>query len=182
LDIKAVNYCKSKGLNVWQGDFSVNKFEENYFDVIIVNHVIEHLFELDSFLCLCNKYLKVGGKLIVSTPNTNNWQYKLIYKKDWMPLDAPRHLNLFNNENLEIIIKRNNFKITKNISSLRTDAWVSIVSRNLQIKDQFLIGKDKKSVLDLIVGLVQQHISVLIAIFNKKMSSEIILISEKNNL
>lgn len=178
-DEKAVSHCQSKGLNVQKGDIASLKCEDNYFDAIIVNHVIEHIYDIDDFLKDCYKKLKPGGKLVIATPNSNSWQHRYLYKKNWMQLDAPRHLNIFNPQNLTKVVERNGMKKLSLFTSFRADAWVSIVSRNLQKRAQFIIGKDKKSITDLILGLFHEKISVFLSFFDKYLSDEVVIIAGK---
>ena len=71
---KAINYAKSKYIkpNLSFQIISSSKplpFEDNYFDVIISSHVIEHIPNVSSYLNELNRILKVNGVLILSTPN-----------------------------------------------------------------------------------------------------------------
>ncbi len=177
-DPKAVEYCRSQGLNVNLGDIQSQNFPDDFFDAIIINHVIEHVHDVEELLKNCFKKLKKGGRLVVATPNTDNWQHRL-YKKDWFQLDPPRHLHLFNIKNLEKIITRNNFSIVKSFSSIRMDAWSTIVTRGFKRKGRFNIGKDKKNLSDLVLGIFHQYLSFLLIQFNKNSAGEAIIIAQK---
>jgi len=48
-------------------------FEDNFFDVIHANQVIEHLFNTDNFLYEVNRVLKKDGYAIISTENASSW-------------------------------------------------------------------------------------------------------------
>jgi 2-polyprenyl-3-methyl-5-hydroxy-6-metoxy-1,4-benzoquinol methylase len=177
-DSKAVEHCKSKGLKVSLGDIPSQNYPDDYFDAITINHVIEHVHEVDELLLNCFKKLKKGGKLVIATPNVENWQHKF-YGQYWFQLDPPRHLHLFTIGNLETIVKRNGFSVLKSFSSFRMDAWSTIVTRGIKKNGRFVIGKDKKSVVDLIVGIFHQNISYILTRFNKKAAGEIVLIATK---
>ncbi|HWZ23094.1 MAG TPA: class I SAM-dependent methyltransferase [Cytophagaceae bacterium] len=177
-DAKAVEFCNSLNLNVCLGDIRSQNYPDNYFDAITINHVIEHVHEVDELIKDAYKVLKKGGELIIATPNTQNWQHKL-YGKFWFQLDPPRHLHIFNIDNLEKVVKRNGFEVHKSFSSIRMDAWSTIVTRGVIRKGDFKIGVDKKKISDLIIGIVHQHISWILSIFNKKYGGEIIVISKK---
>jgi 2-polyprenyl-3-methyl-5-hydroxy-6-metoxy-1,4-benzoquinol methylase len=177
-DIKAVNHCKSKGINANTGDIPSQNYPDNFFDVITINHVIEHVHEVDTLLADCFKVLKKGGKLVIATPNTESWQHS-IYHEHWLQLDPPRHLHIFNIDNLETVVKRNSFTIVKSFSSSRIDAWSAIVSRAVRRKGYFGIGSEKKTIGDLISGLFQQRVSHGLSVINKKLGGEIILTATK---
>jgi SAM-dependent methyltransferase len=76
LNNEAVEVCKKKGLNV------VNELIEGYsakhegkYDVVCAFQVLEHVYDVHSFLNGCIKCLKPGGKLIIGVPNNNPWYY-----------------------------------------------------------------------------------------------------------
>jgi 2-polyprenyl-3-methyl-5-hydroxy-6-metoxy-1,4-benzoquinol methylase len=59
-------------LRSWDSNRFFNKF-----DLIIAIEVIEHIKESDATLLLLNKYLKAGGKIILSTPSVNAPLYRM---------------------------------------------------------------------------------------------------------
>ena len=46
----------------------------NFFDVIVCNNILEHLFDPKATLFKLRKYLKESGMIIVGLPNIANWQ------------------------------------------------------------------------------------------------------------
>jgi methionine biosynthesis protein MetW len=177
-DKKAVDFCLSKGLKVNTGDIHSQNYPDNYFDAITINHVIEHVHDVDELLRSCSQKLKKGGRLIIATPNSANWQHKL-YGKFWFQLDPPRHLHIFNIHNLETIVNRNNLNVIDSFTSIRMDAWSTTVTRAIKRNGRFNIGKDKKKMSDYLVGLIHQNISYIYTKFNKKAAGEIVLIATK---
>ena len=65
------------GLNVVQGVAEDIDFSENYFDVVIMWGVIEHLKDPQRVLQKINKILRGGGLLLIYTPNANSLFHKL---------------------------------------------------------------------------------------------------------
>lgn len=63
--------AKKRGLKVMNIDIENNNlpYEDNYFDVIILADIIEHVFDTDLLLRKCFKVLKKNGTLILTTPN-----------------------------------------------------------------------------------------------------------------
>ncbi len=178
VDPKAVAYCKEKGLNVNVGDIPSQNYPDIFFDAITINHVIEHVHEVDELLKSCYPKLKKGGKLVIATPNTKTWQLKL-YQENWYQLDPPRHLHLFNPTNLEVVIKRNQFDIIESFTSVRMDAWSTTMSKVIKRKERFVAGRDKKKMSDFLLGLFHQNINVLIKLFNRHSGGEIVIIATK---
>ena len=94
-DSKAVNYCNERGLDVKCGDLAQQNFENDCYDVITINHVIEHVPDAGQLIEECYRILKPGGCLVIATPNTESWIHKTIFKENYFSLDPPRHLFLF---------------------------------------------------------------------------------------
>jgi 2-polyprenyl-3-methyl-5-hydroxy-6-metoxy-1,4-benzoquinol methylase len=63
------------------------------YDVITLYHVIEHLEDPSTALRVLARHLSPHGILVISTPNPNSLQFKML-GRFWVNLDAPRHLSL----------------------------------------------------------------------------------------
>lgn len=48
-------------------------YEDNFFDIVISNQVIEHFLDKDYFLGECHRILKDGGLFICCTDNISSW-------------------------------------------------------------------------------------------------------------
>ncbi len=48
------------------------------FDVVSALEVIEHMIDTDTFLAECQRHLKVGGLLVLSTPNINSLRNRIL--------------------------------------------------------------------------------------------------------
>ncbi len=48
-------------------------FQDNQFDVLVSNQVIEHILDLDNFISEARRILKLGGYFVVSTENLSSW-------------------------------------------------------------------------------------------------------------
>ncbi|MCU0350988.1 MAG: class I SAM-dependent methyltransferase [Flavobacterium sp.] len=179
-DENALNYCKSNGHKVFSVNNFLNEPEEPKYDVIILNHVIEHLYDPRLVLKKLNKRLKAGGRLIVATPNTDNWQ-RAVFGKFWFQLDPPRHIMLFNSKNLEELLISTGYIIEKSITTTRMDAWSTIVSIEVKRKGRFQIGVDKKSYYSLLLGIIHQLISQFLLLFKKYSGGEVIVFCNKSN-
>lgn len=69
-----IQESEKKGIQI--KNFDLNKhfdFEDNLFDVIHANQVIEHLHDSDVFLSEIYRILKKGGYAIISTENASSW-------------------------------------------------------------------------------------------------------------
>ena len=64
-----LEYCRSKNIECFK---ELSYFEKNFFDVITIFHVLEHLDNPIETLNKIKKYLKPNGKIIIEVPNGND--------------------------------------------------------------------------------------------------------------
>lgn len=93
IDPKAVATCRSLGLNVIQGDAFHPTLTENFFDVITMSHVIEHVADQQGLLRRVNTLLRPGGKLWLAAPNPQSVGLSL-FRSSWSELHPPCHLSM----------------------------------------------------------------------------------------
>jgi len=69
-----ISLAQSKGIIVEKGDLNkLIPFENNAFDVIHANQVIEHLYDTEKFMLEINRLCNVGGYIVLSTENASSW-------------------------------------------------------------------------------------------------------------
>lgn len=64
---------------------------EGPFDLILVNHVLEHYFEPKKLLDECSRLLSPTGRLIIAVPNFSSFQSRF-GRESWFHRDLPIHL------------------------------------------------------------------------------------------
>lgn len=71
--------CKDKKIKVNHLDLDIHtlSFEDNKFDVIVSNSMIEHVFFPDNTIKEGVKVLKNGGKFVIMVPNIGHWRFRL---------------------------------------------------------------------------------------------------------
>ncbi len=109
---EAAQRARARGLNVKTLDLLDSDFPDDFFDVVRMLSVLEHLHHPSKYLKKAYKILKPGGYLIIETPNIESLASK-IFGKSWAGLDVPRHLYHFNDKTLKKIISNNGFQIKK---------------------------------------------------------------------
>lgn len=105
-------FAKSNKLNIYNGALKQAKFQNDYFDVITVNHALEHVNAPMETLVELKRILKPGGKLIIGVPNKDSLNYSL-FKKYWTGLDSPRHLFTFSEKILRQYAEKTGLKLEK---------------------------------------------------------------------
>ena len=79
------------------------KFEDGFFDVIIITEVLEHVIEYRAVVAELKRVLKKGGFLIVTFPNEFLWTVSrfLLGRR---PIKVPDHVNSFNPSKIKKLI------------------------------------------------------------------------------
>lgn len=98
-DPEAAANAAKQGLTVHVGGIEYFDGMNELFDVITLNHVIEHVYEPVKVLKACYTLLKPGGQLWLETPNINSFGHAR-FQKYWRGLETPRHLVIFNRHSL----------------------------------------------------------------------------------
>jgi 2-polyprenyl-3-methyl-5-hydroxy-6-metoxy-1,4-benzoquinol methylase len=101
-----------KEINLKIGEIQSEDHPDNFFDLITMFHVFEHLADPKQVLQIIREKLKPNGHLIISIPNIDSWQSR-IFKGKWLHLDPPRHLFFFKPSDLIEILKGERFDIQK---------------------------------------------------------------------
>jgi 2-polyprenyl-3-methyl-5-hydroxy-6-metoxy-1,4-benzoquinol methylase len=103
-------------LELYTGDLSSVELPSNSFDAITLSHVIEHVPDFFGLLGETHRLLKPGGQLVVTTPNGDSMGHKM-FGRNWFGLDAPRHLQIFSMNALNVLAARINFVRSKIFST-----------------------------------------------------------------
>lgn len=106
----AVKIANEMGLNVFLGNLEAAEFANDFFDLVRMNHVLEHLFDPLEFLKEVKRILRKGGECIISVPNVESIE-SILLKSSWRPLEVPRHLLHFSPSTLEKIVNKAGLKV-----------------------------------------------------------------------
>ena len=135
---------KKESLRIEKSTLEKTKYKKESFDLITLNHVLEHLENPLSTLSKIKTFLKKEGVFIVGVPNSRSLAH-FLFRKNWYQLDIPRHLINYSDENLIYTLKKAGFKVKR----VRYNSRPSQFSVSLK----YLLGfKDKRieKILELI--------------------------------
>lgn len=93
------------GLDILEGTMSRFSYKEDFFDIVHMGDVIEHLEDPLSALKLVNIFMQKKGLLIITTPNFNSILTKMFQLK------PEEHLYYFNKVTLRKLIELSGFKV-----------------------------------------------------------------------
>jgi SAM-dependent methyltransferase len=138
-DPKSAQIARTTGLEIINKPFGNNLINEESMDAILLSHVIEHLSDPLATVRECHRILKPGGTLIMLTPNTQSLGHQK-FGRNWLHLDPPRHLNLFNTNNISRMLENTGFEKSKCSTSLRDANWTLGGSLALKTRNTYQIG------------------------------------------
>ncbi|MEM2676114.1 MAG: class I SAM-dependent methyltransferase [Candidatus Bathyarchaeia archaeon] len=116
IDAEAANYAKEHlGLNVFAGTLVDANYPDDFFDVVTLWNVLEHLHQPQATLFEISRIIRPRGWLIISLPNPDCIEAK-IFGRYWAGLDAPRHLYIYSRHTLRQALDKAGFIIKKILS------------------------------------------------------------------
>jgi len=139
-DVGAAQLAIAKGLDVSQATLLPGLFPAASFDAILMSHVIEHVPDPQQTIRECHRLLRPGGVLVMLTPNTDSLGHRW-FGKNWLHLDPPRHLHLFNCRNLSKLCSDEGFATTRSTTTPRDANWTLGASLVLQSGNRYTIGQ-----------------------------------------
>jgi 2-polyprenyl-3-methyl-5-hydroxy-6-metoxy-1,4-benzoquinol methylase len=139
--------ARAQGIEVHQGTVFDAPYAPGSFDLVILRHVIEHVLDPVSFLRTAAGLLAKSGVLVLSTPNAGGLGFSL-YGSCWYPLDAPRHLLLFDPRSIRRLGEEAGLRPTR----LRTPAGARQLwgSRHYRRAQGLVLPEDPEARLQLI--------------------------------
>lgn len=112
----AIEKLRAQGLNGSVVDIEAEPlaFPENTFDLVYASEVIEHCVDTRKFLRNLRTVLKRDGTLLLSTPNSAFWAYRLLSLLGYTPSEFqhPGHVRFFSKRNLAAAIEDCGFAVT----------------------------------------------------------------------
>lgn len=129
--------CRQRNLKVFNGELKEAGFKAEYFDVITMWHVLEHVDKPGDLLMEARRILKNGGVLMIAAPNTDSLGFRLGLQ-DWFHLDSPRHLILYNRGNLGVLLEKTGFKV-RNFKKIAYDFPLDLFWSLRKYKFRFFI-------------------------------------------
>jgi len=100
------------GKNIYNCQLKECFFPSDYFDVIVLSHVLEHLLNPIDDLVEIRRILKLNGILMLSVPDIGSLQFR-VSSQSWIHLDIPRHLYHYSFSSIKFLLERSNFEIVR---------------------------------------------------------------------
>lgn len=120
---EAIKQVKALGFEAYHGDICKIDLGGQKFDLIICQQLIEHLSDPPALLECINSWLLPTGALILETPGSGSIDRK-IFKGCWGGYHIPRHMFLFNEQSIKVMLNKYGFEITDIFYDFCLAFWV----------------------------------------------------------
>ena len=136
VDSQAIESARLKGVNVRLGPVEDLRYPGNFFDAVIMVHVIEHVHDPRRLLEECYRILKPGGQLSLVTPNAGSFLHRL-FGRSWFALEPPRHLHIFTRQVIKKLLEDAGFDGVNVFTTIRDADGLAAASRSIRRTGRF---------------------------------------------
>ncbi|MGC9504146.1 class I SAM-dependent methyltransferase [Baaleninema sp.] len=107
MNAEAIDSLNAEGYQGFYGRLEdvADELPENYFDVIVLLQVLEHVANPTETVRCLGRLLRPGGRLILETPNTEGLDANWFRDGFWGGYHFPRHWNLFDRKTLTRLVE-----------------------------------------------------------------------------
>lgn len=164
-NLYAFDYTRHNSLN--KSIIFLNNHKEissKKYDLIILNHVLEHVQNPHKLIYFLKSVLKENGMIVGQTPNYKDFTYR-IFGKYWGPLHQPYHLNIFSKKTLYSLCKNLNLKVK--IYQAFMPTGLSMSFENI-VKKYFLIKTKGRILIYPLILIISCLLNLFIFLFNRE--------------
>ena len=170
IDANGAAIAAARGIEVHAESIENVDLAPSSFDLLIVNHVIEHMRDPMRDMRAASRLLKAGGRLVCVTPNARSMAHRM-FRSNWFDLDTPRHLFLYSESSLGVV--------------LRSAGFANIAVRTRDLTDEFIAKESTRRMLrrwsprprwvaGCVVGIVTRVASTTTRFEHRGLSAELV--------
>ena len=109
----AGNKIVDKSIPVYRSIEEAKTGRPEGYDLIVINHVLEHMPDPRMVIDQCRDMLTPSGCLVLAVPDLSSYQTRLAGPM-WYGYDPPRHLHCFSSTRLEQLLQESKFEVKGN--------------------------------------------------------------------
>jgi 2-polyprenyl-3-methyl-5-hydroxy-6-metoxy-1,4-benzoquinol methylase len=179
LDDRAARFARKEyGLDVRTSSLEACEFDDRSFDVVVMSHLIEHVYDPIAVLREAWRVLRPGGKVVIVTPNTKSLGHR-IFMSHWRGLEVPRHIHIFNPQTMVSLCTKAGFGTHTITSSARSARYLYGPSVMMRAGRKSVGGGGGRGVLLALKSYVFQLVEHIRCRFDKDMGEELFFIGVK---
>lgn len=115
LNQAAVEYANNMlggGIVVKNKTLHEASFDDESFDIVVMNHVLEHILDITEFLNEVHRVLKTDGIFVISVPNFGSLIART-QKAKWYGLATNQHIWQFTPKTLSNVLETRGFRVVR---------------------------------------------------------------------
>ncbi len=129
---------------IFNGTLEEAQFPSQYFDLVYMSHVLEHIPDPTKALMEVNRILKVGGFVFIELPDIESFWARILKNKWWFMMGG--HLYHFSKQSLQRLVEKCGFEVIKIKRPTKSVSLEFFISR---------INAYNKGVGDILSNLIQ---------------------------
>jgi SAM-dependent methyltransferase len=114
-------------LRIHIGTLDDNPFPGVFFDLIVLNQVLEHIPQPHHMLAKLRARLRPGGRIALSFPNSAS-VYRRQFGRDWINWHVPYHLHHFNPRSARLFFERHGWRVLS-MRTITPNLWTVLQLR-----------------------------------------------------
>ncbi len=121
-----VEYIKDnyQEINICKDLLDKNTFPREYFDIVVLYHVIEHLVDPLEFMQMIKTIMKKNGIVIIGLPNVSSFCAKRF--KGNFRLLGKEHLTMFSEKTVQLLLNKIGYRVIKKETPFFTTDYFTI--------------------------------------------------------
>jgi 2-polyprenyl-3-methyl-5-hydroxy-6-metoxy-1,4-benzoquinol methylase len=85
---------------------------EGQFDVVMMHHSLEHIWDQHGTIAEVARLVKTGGRCLIRIPTIDCWAWEE-YGRDWIALDPPRHFYIHSRASITRLLESAGFRLDR---------------------------------------------------------------------
>lgn len=165
LDIKKLDVDYEKqGIDFREGNLEEMDYEKDYFDLVSMDNVIEHVPNPRTFLEKTSRIMSSGGHIVGTTPNISSIEH-VLFGRYWGLYHIPRHTYFFTPKTLRGLLESTGFANVKYPPNMVGGYAISL--QNYLRRNQEKTRQYKKARYFPIISLATSPLSLLASLAGK---------------
>ncbi|MCD4779944.1 MAG: class I SAM-dependent methyltransferase [Candidatus Omnitrophica bacterium] len=115
--------CSDRKINLIEGGIETIDLPQNTYNFVIMNQLIEHLWNPQKALTNIFQAMKKDGLISIETVNMDGYDRKIVTDGKWGGYYIPRHLNLFTFKSLRRLLEECGYTVQHQYSLLAPIIW-----------------------------------------------------------
>ncbi len=174
LNFQEIEFAKKTILNAkfFNSTLEECNFPENYFDIIRIDNVLEHVKDPEEILNEILRIIKNDGKLIMYVPNGRSL-LSLIFKKYHSNCWVPFHIFLFNKKSMKNLLQKTKWHLI-DIFTIQPLSWLGLTLKQFSYRPVY---SSKLNIIERLLLILLFPICIILDILG--VGDEIVIIARK---